>query len=78
MTEFPPTLNKAQLELLKLMARSVSDDDLRAIKKLIVRYFADKLTASADDAWERNGWTNEDAEKILHTHLRTPYKPNNH
>ena len=67
------SLTPAQLEILKVMAQPVTDADLRAIKKLIVRYFADKMTEAADAAWVENGWTNEDAERISKEHERTPY-----
>jgi hypothetical protein len=29
----------------------------------------------ADEAWERNGWTAEDEQRLLNTHMRTPYLP---
>jgi hypothetical protein len=73
MTKIANPLTPAQLEILKVMAQPVTDNDLRAIKKLIVRYFADKMTESADAAWVQNGWTNEDAERISKEHERTPY-----
>jgi hypothetical protein len=65
----------AQLEILKVMSRPISDDDLKAIKKLILRYFADKLSDRADEIWEKNGWTEEDEQRLLSTHSRTPYLP---
>jgi hypothetical protein len=77
-TEIPQIngqFSPAQLEILKVMSRPVSDEDLRAIKKLIIRYFADKLSDLADEAWERNGWTAEDEQRLLNTHMRTPYLP---
>jgi hypothetical protein len=73
MTYIPNPLTSAQLEILKVMAQPVTDADLRAIKKLIVRYFADKMTAAADAAWDKNAWTDEDAERISKGHERTPY-----
>lgn len=54
-----------QLELLKLYAHQVSDSDLANIKELIGQYFAKRLTQLADDAWERNNWSDEDMERIL-------------
>lgn len=54
-----------QLELLKLYAHQVSDSDLANIKELIGQYFAERLTSLADEAWERNNWTDADMERIL-------------
>jgi len=71
------TLNKHQLEILKLFSRELEDEDLIAIKKLIVKYLADKITKMADEIWEENNWTNDDMDRLLKTHKRTPYNPKN-
>jgi hypothetical protein len=74
MTKIANPLTPAQLEILKVMAQPVTDADLRAIKKLIVRYFADKMTEAADAAWDKNEWTAADAERISQEHERTAYR----
>lgn len=51
-----------QLELLKLYADNISEKDLKAIQRLIARYFADKATNEADKIWDEKGYT---AEKLL-------------
>ncbi|HRF39122.1 MAG TPA: hypothetical protein PK198_10060 [Saprospiraceae bacterium] len=71
------SLNKHQLEILKLFSRELDDNDLIEIKRLIVKYLDQKITKMADDIWEKNNWTDEDMERILKTHKRTPYNPNN-
>ncbi|HHH49643.1 MAG TPA: hypothetical protein ENK52_01545 [Saprospiraceae bacterium] len=70
-------LNNHQLEILKLFSRELDDNDLIEIKRLIVKYLSDKITKMADEAWEKNNWTNEDMEEILKSHKRTPYNPKN-
>lgn len=70
-------LNPHQLEILKLFARDLDDKDLVEIKRLIVKYLAEKVTKMADEIWEEKGWTNDDMEKLLNTHKRTPYNPKN-
>jgi hypothetical protein len=76
MSTLQQPLKKAQLEILKLMARPMSDEDLKAIKRFIVQHFAKKLTARANKTWDANGWTEEDEKRLLHTHIRTPYGHN--
>lgn len=66
-----------QLELLKLFSRDIEDKDVKEIKKLIVKYLSNRLAKNADEVWKEKGWTNEDMEKLLNTHMRTPYKDNN-
>ena len=70
-------LNQHQLEILKLFTRELDDNDLIEIKRLIVKYLASKVTKMADDIWEKNNWTDEDMERLLKTHKRTPYNPVN-
>ncbi len=69
-------LSNMQLELLKLFSRDIEDNDVKEIKKLIVRYLSEKLANNANEVWEKKGWTNEDMEKLLNTHMRTPYENN--
>ena len=66
-------LNNAQLEILKLLSRDVSDADLLEIKKFIVRYFSRKAIDAANIVWDENGWTAEDEKRLLSVHERTPY-----
>lgn len=70
-------LNSYQLEILKLFSRDLEPNDLIAIKRLIVGYLAEKITKMADEVWEEKSWTNEDMDRLLNTHERTPYDPEN-
>lgn len=67
-------LSSTQLELLKMFSTNIPETDWVQIKKLFVRYLAKKAISSANEAWDKNGWTSEDEQKILETHMRTPYK----
>ena len=70
-------LNSHQLEILKLFSRNLEDKDLIEIKRLIVKYLADKITNMVDDVWTKKNWTNEDMDRLLKEHKRTPYNPEN-
>jgi len=63
-------LTNLQLELLRVFAREVSDNDVRAIRKLLTDYFSEKAMNLADEAWDKNGWTAEDTERLASGHLR--------
>lgn len=63
-------LTNLQLELLKLYSRKVSEQDLQSIKKMLAQYFANKAMYLADQTWENNNWTEEDAERLSNEHLR--------
>jgi len=67
----PQPFNNVQLELLKLFADNVPEEDLLAIKELISRYFFEKAKNEADQIWEAKGM---DSHKLLKKHRRTPYR----
>lgn len=70
-------LNESQLEILKLFSRELDEVDLIEIKRLIVKYLGGKVTDMADKLWEENNWTQEDMDKLINAHHRTPYNPQN-
>ena len=55
----------------------MDEEDLLAIKRLIVKYLAEKVTKKADEIWDKKNWTDEDMERMLLSEERTPYNPNN-
>ena len=75
-TNLKSPLNPAQLEILKLFSRDLGEEDLLAIKRLIVKYLAEKASRMADQIWKEKGWTNDDMDRLAHTHMRTSYKSN--
>jgi hypothetical protein len=70
-TAIKQPLSNVQLQLLKLFAQDVPEEDLKEIQRMIVRYFAEKATAAADKDWDEKGYT---AEQFKKEHMRTPYK----
>ncbi len=67
----PQPFTNLQLELLKLYARKVSEQDLVQIKRLLGQYFADKASDLADKIWDEKGLSEQE---ILGKHHRTPYR----
>lgn len=66
-----PPLSNLQLQLLKLYASDISEEDLKAIQRMIARYFAEKASADAAEIWEEKGY---DARQMLQEDMRIPYK----
>ena len=58
-------LTNLQLELLKVFSRSVSEEDLLQIRQMLAKFFAEKAMNLADQAWEAQGWTAEDTERLM-------------
>lgn len=57
-------LSELQLELLKLFAMRVSDEDLQEIRRLLSNYFMQKAIDEATKVWEEKSYT---AEELLNT-----------
>jgi hypothetical protein len=64
-------MSNIQLELLKMYANNVSDNDLSEIKELLIDFFAQKITKNAEKIWAEKGYTDS---FFLNQHLRTPHK----
>ena len=60
-------LSNLQLELLKLYAMNVSDEELRDIKRMLVKYFMERAMDEADKVWDKRGYTNELMEEWRQT-----------
>lgn len=63
-------LSNVQVELLKLYANDIPDEQLYEIKLLLARYFADKATAAMDSVWEKKGLTEQDMVDWTNEHNR--------
>jgi hypothetical protein len=68
-------LNNAQRELLMLFSEDLSEADLLFLKKVLLRFKAERLMDKADAIWEGKNWTTEDVKRLLNTKMRTPYRP---
>ena len=67
-------LTNLQLELLKVFSFNLSDQQIKEIRGLLAKYFAEKATQEMDKLWESQDWTNETMEEWSKEHLRTKYK----
>ncbi len=70
-------LSNVQLELLKLFAENLPDNELLEVKKLLVAWRFRKLKDAANKVWDEKGFTEEDMLKLLRQHERTPYAAQN-
>jgi hypothetical protein len=72
-----PAFTNLQLELLKVFARQVSDEDVNAIRMMLSNYFADKAMNLADQVWQKNNWTEQDAINMMNQHHRKKHESSN-
>ncbi len=67
-------LNNAQRELLQIFSEDLSESDLLFLKKVLVRFKAERLMDKADAIWEKKNWTADDVKRLLQVKMRTPYR----
>jgi hypothetical protein len=67
-------LNSMQLFMLRIFDREINQKQEKEIKKLLSDYFAKQIDEEMDEIWEQRGMTQADLDKMLETHIRTPYK----
>ncbi|MEN0005832.1 MAG: hypothetical protein AAF798_16910 [Bacteroidota bacterium] len=70
MSEIIQPLSNTQLELLKAFNHQLDDDELLKLKEILAQYFAQRAIKLANTAWNENGWTASDEERLLNTKMR--------
>lgn len=60
-----PTLSNVQIELLKLFATDLSEEDLQELREQLVQFYARKSVQKANEAWQEKGLTQGDMDKWL-------------
>jgi hypothetical protein len=62
--------SNTQLELLKAFSHQLSENELKELRKLLARFFANRLMQEADRVWEEQNWSDEKVDELLNTKLR--------
>jgi hypothetical protein len=61
MTQIQKTpLTNLQLELLKLFAKGVTEEEMLDIRRMLARYFMERAIAGATAIWEEKGYSADD------------------
>lgn len=67
----PHSMSNLQLELLKLYARNIEEQDLLAIRHKIGLYFAEKATLAMDNFIDEKGLTPQQIANWAYEHWRS-------
>lgn len=70
-TNLTQPFSNLQLELLKLYASHVSEEDLLQIRDLLARFFFERAKDAADQAWDEKQLSEE---TLLNKHRRSNYQ----
>lgn len=71
MTTIHAPLSNLQLELVKLFRYELSDEQLLEIRRMLSRYFAQKVTDEMSQLWEEKGWSDETIEEWKNEKMRS-------
>ena len=66
--------NKAQLEMLDIMANIRSDEELDALKHAISEFCARRADEEMEKLWQSGQWNEQTLKELGSAHYRTPYK----
>ncbi|MBC7774545.1 MAG: hypothetical protein H7246_03835 [Phycisphaerae bacterium] len=66
-------MSNLQLELLKIYATDIPEQQLLDIKRMLAAYFAELIDRDITSLWEEKGWDDSTIETWKHERLRTPY-----
>lgn len=66
-------LNSMQLFMIKLFEKQLNAKQEEEIKALLTDYFARQIDDEVDRIWEEKGLSQQDLNKALEEHKRTPY-----
>jgi hypothetical protein len=64
-------MSNLQLELLRLYGNGISEENLREIKKILAKYFADKATDAMDQVWDETDLTEQTVIDKTNKHNRS-------
>jgi hypothetical protein len=67
-------LNLTQIEILKMFAFHQSEEDLQALKKVLVNYLFQRAVEEADRVWDERGYTEQTVEEWKKEHMRVKVK----
>ena len=67
------TLSNAQIEILSLFNKDISEAEILELKRLLVLFKSKRAFTLINDLWETNGWTEETMQTWANEHNRTPY-----
>ncbi|MCY7422134.1 MAG: hypothetical protein LH478_10390 [Chitinophagaceae bacterium] len=64
-TVLNPPLSNLQVEMLKLFATDIPEENLEEVKILVAKYLLENARDKADEVWQAKSYTDESFEKLL-------------
>lgn len=58
-------LTNVQLELLKTFSYELPEEEIRELKKVLVKFFADRVRKKTSTIWQEKGYSNQTMQEWL-------------
>ena len=68
------TFNEAQRDVLGVISCLHKEDDVKALKKILLQFLNDRLQDELDELWKQDVVNDKKMEEWKNSHFRTPYK----
>lgn len=68
-------LSQGQIQIIDLVARLKTPEEVEGVKKAVVSYLASRLDDELNNLWDKGSLNDEKIESFRNLHERTPYRP---
>jgi hypothetical protein len=65
--------NQAQRDVLNVVSLLKSDEDVQALRKVLIEFVNNRLQQELDKLWDSGEWSEEKLQQMSKEHLRTHY-----
>lgn len=65
--------NQAQRDVLNVVSLLKSDEDVKALRKVLIDFVNNRLQQELDKLWDTGEWSEEKLQQMSKEHLRTHY-----
>lgn len=66
--------NQAQRDVLNVVSLLKSDEDVKALRKVLIDFVNNRLQQELDKLWDSGEWSEEKLQQMSKENLRTPYE----
>ena len=66
--------NQAQRDVLNVVSLLKSDEDVKALRKVLIDFVNNRLQQELDKLWDSDEWSEEKLQQISKENLRTHYE----
>lgn len=66
--------NQAQRDVLNVVSLLKSDEDVKALRKVLINFVNNRLQQELDKLWDSGEWSEEKLQQMSKENLRTPYE----